>query len=67
VRVERSGKGGRRWRCGFNASALARERMRRDEALPKDEAEQQARFGSMGRKRDMAQWRGDVGWRRGGT
>jgi hypothetical protein len=28
---------------------------------------QQARLSSMGRKRDMVRWRGDVGWRRGST
>jgi hypothetical protein len=39
IGVGRSGEGDRWWRCGFNASVLAREGRRRDEALPKDEAE----------------------------
>jgi hypothetical protein len=39
VGVGQFGEGGRRWWCGFNASILAREGMRRDEALLKDEAE----------------------------
>jgi hypothetical protein len=39
VGVGQSREGGRRRRCGFNASVLARVGRRRDEALSKDEAE----------------------------
>jgi hypothetical protein len=36
--VRRYGEGGMRWWCGFNASVLASEERRPDEALPEDEA-----------------------------
>jgi hypothetical protein len=67
VGVELSGKGGRRRWCRFNALVSAREERRRDEALSEDEQMQQARLGSMRRKRDIVRRCGDVGRRRGGT
>jgi hypothetical protein len=39
VGVRRSGEGGQRWWCGFNASISAREGRRWDEALLEDDAE----------------------------
>jgi hypothetical protein len=39
MEIGRSRMGGRRWWCGFNASILAREGRRWDEALSKDEEE----------------------------
>jgi hypothetical protein len=55
VRIGGSEEGGCRWRCRFNASVLAREERRQDEALSKDEPEttRSSWLYSMGRKRDM--------------
>jgi hypothetical protein len=39
VGVGRSGEGGRRWWCGFNASVLTRDGRRWDELLSEDEVE----------------------------
>jgi hypothetical protein len=39
VGVGRSGEGDLLWWCGFNTLVSAREEMRQDEALPKDEVE----------------------------
>jgi hypothetical protein len=65
--LRRSGNSGRRWWCGFNASVLAREGRRRDEALTKNEAEAASSSWLNGRKRDMMQQHGDIGHRSGGT
>jgi hypothetical protein len=67
VGVGRSGEGGQRRWCGFNASVWVERGCDRVKRCWKMKRWQRAHLGSMGRKRDTTRLHDDVGRRRGDT